>query len=183
MKEKKKSPPKKSCGRILTSVENIKLIEEKERSKQEKLRLKEERKHQVEKRKQEKAELAKERKRQREAKMAEKEKKRIPGPTKRGSCTKKGTAACGRGKGAAATTCDLSFTESEVKLFTTRLENGYDLKTDERYSAWLNTMCHDVLTDQASLAKPSELEDSILFDTSFENLYAEASYGHTGILE
>ena len=186
MKEKEKSPPKKSCGRILTSVENIKLMEEKERNKQEKLRLKEERKHQIERRKQEKAELAKERKRQREAKIAEKEKKRIQAPnkcSKLGSSTKKGKAACGKGEGGTATTCHLSFTESEIQLFTTRLENGYDLKTDERYNAWLNTMCRDdmhILADQ--VAKPSELEDSILFDTSFENLFEEASHGPTGML-
>ena len=42
MTEKEKSPSKKSCGRILISNENIKLTEEKERNKQENLRLKEE---------------------------------------------------------------------------------------------------------------------------------------------
>ena len=45
----KKPPQKKSCGRILTSKENIKAMEEKERVKQEKIRLKEERKQQLEK--------------------------------------------------------------------------------------------------------------------------------------
>jgi hypothetical protein len=29
------------------------------------------------------------------------------------------------------------FTEEEIKLFETRFENGYDLRTDERYNAWL----------------------------------------------
>ena len=31
----------------------------------------------------------------------------------------------------------MSFTEQEIKFLETRLENGYDLKSDERYNAWL----------------------------------------------
>lgn len=30
-----------------------------------------------------------------------------------------------------------NFTEQEMKKFTTRYENGYDLKSDERYNLWL----------------------------------------------
>ena len=30
-----------------------------------------------------------------------------------------------------------NFTAQEMKKFTTRYENGYNLKCDERYNAWL----------------------------------------------
>ena len=138
LKEKSDKPaPKKSCGRILTSKENIKAMEEKEQIKKQKLRQKEERKQQLEKRRQEKAELAAEKKRQKESK----EKKRTQGPKKKTEhgLEKKGKTADSRGKceGESIT----SFTEKEIKLFETRLENGYDLTTDARYNAWLKTKC------------------------------------------
>ena len=58
-----------------------------------------------------------------------------------------------QGKDEMATTGHLSFTESEIKLFSTRIENGYDLKTDERYNAWLNTMCQGgIIADGVSVA-------------------------------
>ena len=31
----------------------------------------------------------------------------------------------------------ITFTEDEVRLFELRLENGYDLKHDQRYNKWL----------------------------------------------
>ena len=68
----KKTPPKKSCGRVLTSVENIRAIEEKERNKKEKARLKEERKHEMERKREERAKLAAEKKQKIEAKKVEK---------------------------------------------------------------------------------------------------------------
>ena len=58
----KKTPPKTSFGGILTRVENIRAMEEKEHVKKEKARLKEERKRELERKRQEKAQLAAERK-------------------------------------------------------------------------------------------------------------------------
>ena len=76
-----KPPQKKSCGQILTSKENIKAMEEKERVKKEKIRLKEERKQQLEKRRQEKAELATARSAKR--KLRELKKESVQGGQKR----------------------------------------------------------------------------------------------------
>ena len=70
----KQAQPKKCHGRVLTSVENIRMIEEKERDKQEKARLKEERKHEIVRKREEKAKLAAESKQRMEAKKAEKAK-------------------------------------------------------------------------------------------------------------
>ena len=67
----KKEPSNKSCGRILTSLENIIAIEEKEQNKKEKARLKEERKHVLERKRAEKAKLAAEKKQKIEAKKTE----------------------------------------------------------------------------------------------------------------
>ncbi len=100
-------------------------MEEKERIKKEKIRLKEERKQQLEKKRQEKAELAAEKKRQKEAKGI-KERKRTRGPKK-----------------TAAEQELQSFTEKEIKLFETRFANGYDLTTDHRYM-WLKMKCPGV---------------------------------------
>ena len=66
-----KTPPKKSCGRVLTSVENIRAIEEKERNKKEKTKLKEERKLEMERKREERAKLAAEKKQKMEAKKVE----------------------------------------------------------------------------------------------------------------
>ena len=104
-------------------------MEEKERVKKEKIRLKEERKQQLEKKRQEKAELAAEKKRQKEAKGI-KERKCTRGPKKT----------------AAEQELDKSpsFTEKETKLFETRFANGYDLTTDECYNTWLKVKCPGV---------------------------------------
>ena len=32
----------------------------------------------------------------------------------------------------------VKFTDAEIKKFTIRMENGYDLKTDRRYNLWLS---------------------------------------------
>ena len=101
-------------------------MEEKERVKQEKIRLKEGHKQQFGKKRQEKAELAAEKKRQKEAKGI-KERKHTQG-------TKKTAAKQGLEKSP-------SFTEKEIKLFKPRFANGYDLTTDKRYNTWLKTKC------------------------------------------
>ena len=83
-----------------------------------------------------------------------------------------------------------SFTENEIKLFETRLENGYDLKTDERYNAWLKTKSIssvDQLLGGVSSAEPIELDDppyNYSLDDSLFNLSLGTSYndpyGSTG---
>lgn len=50
-----------------------------------------------------------------------------------------------------------SFTEKEIKLFETTLENRYDLTSDDRYNAWLKTKCPTV---GDGLQEPS-LESSV----------------------
>ena len=50
---------------------------------------------------------------------------------------KEGKATCGRRK--CRTESSMSFTEQEIKFLETKLENGYDLKSDECYNAWLKT--------------------------------------------
>ena len=114
--------PPKSCGRVLTSVENLKAMEEKERVKKEKVKQQEERKQRIEKRKKEKAEQAEERRKNIEAKKQ----KQTSNPTQKKA--QKGQKDA-----------QLNFTEEEVKRFERRFENGYDLKNDERYNAWLKT--------------------------------------------
>ena len=132
----KKTPPKKSCGRVLTSVENIRAMEEKERNKKEKARLKEERKREMERKREERAKLAAEKKQKIEAKKVEKvriqkEKSQLKAQKK----TKmKGKLTHEKAEHGSKS---LPFTEEEIKLFETRFENGYDLTTDERYNAWL----------------------------------------------
>ena len=64
----------KSFGRVLTSMENMRALEKKEREKQEKNRQKEQRKREMEKKRQEKAKVAAEKKRKTLAKKIEKEK-------------------------------------------------------------------------------------------------------------
>ena len=91
----------KSSGRILTSLENIKLMEAKEKEKAEKAKLKQE----------------KEAKR-----LAKKSSRMMKKPKNSGTEQLPATQ---------------TFTSDELKLFTQRLENGYDLKHDERYNQWL----------------------------------------------
>ena len=95
-------------------------MEEKERVKKEKVKQQEERKQRMEKRKKEKAEQAEEIRKNIEAKKQ----RQTSNPTQRKA--QKGDAQS-------------HFTEDEVKLFERRFENGYDLKNDERYNAWLKT--------------------------------------------
>ena len=101
-------------------------MEEKGQIKKQKLRQKEERKQQLEKRRQEKAELAAEKKRQKESKAVQKSKERKctqgPKKTTEHGPVKKGKTADGRGKSGGESIT--SFTEKEIKLFETRLENG-----------------------------------------------------------
>ena len=180
----KKTPPKKSFGRILTSVENIRAMEEKERVKKEKARLKEERKRELERKRQEKAQLAAERKRKMEAKKVEKARNQ----EQKKQSKKKDRSAHDKEKH--GKDGPLSFTENEIKLFETRLENGYDLKTDERYNAWLKTKSIssvDQLSGGVSSAEPIELDDppynysldDSLFNLSLGTSYSDP-YGSTG---
>ena len=113
----------KSCGRVLTSVENLKAIEEKETAKKEKIRQKEERKQRMEQKKQEKAKEAEQRKQKAQARKLAKEAKK---------CTtgKKGKDVS-----------RFTFTDDEIKKFEIRFQNGFDLRIDERYNAWLETKC------------------------------------------
>ena len=98
-------PPKitdkvKSSGRVLTSLENMKLMEAKEKEKAEKERLKLERQE------------------KKEAKKSARAKKKVKPSAKQ-------------------TPAIETFTPDEIKLFTQRFDNGYDLKHDERYNMWL----------------------------------------------
>ena len=114
--------PPKSCGRVLTSVENLKAMEEKERAKKDKIKQQEERKRRMEQRRKEKVEQAEEKRKNSEAKKQ----KQMSNPTPRKAQRSQKAA-------------QLSFTVDEVKWFERRFENGYDLKNDERYNAWLKT--------------------------------------------
>ena len=102
-------------------------MEEKKRVKKEKIRLKE-RKQQLEKRRQEKAELAAEKKRQKEAKGIKEES--VHGGQKRQLLNKNLRRA--------------HYSLRKIELFETRLANGYDLTTDERYNTWLKVKCPGV---------------------------------------
>ena len=63
----RRKEPTKSCARVLTSIDNLKAIEEKEKAKKEKVRQKEKRKLRIEMKKQEKVKLAEERRQRVEA--------------------------------------------------------------------------------------------------------------------
>ena len=106
-------PLKKSCGRVLTSIENVKAMEEKELVKKEKVKQKEECKLRMEKRKLERAQLAAEKKNAKKT-GRQQNKRNANGP---------------------------NFTVEEIKVFKRRLENGYIIKTDKRYKMWLKTFC------------------------------------------
>ena len=161
--EKSKLPqPKKGHGRVLTSVENIRMIEEKEREKQEKARLKEERKRELARKREEKAKLAVERKARMEAKKMEKakihqEKNRKVTKVKQ-KVTRDKVEHCPQ------------FTEKELQLFETRFENGYDLTTDERYNAWLKTKSIDLPPAHTSLNELDDPPYSYTFDESVFDL-------------
>ena len=116
-------PLRKSCGRVLTSIENVRAINEKERMKKEKLRQKEERKLRIERKKMERAQMA----------AKKKSGKKAVG---RNTCNKKGLQ-------------EQTFTAEEIKLFKRRQENGYDITTDERYNVWLKAL--DVQSNAASV--------------------------------
>ena len=96
--------------RVLTSSENLKRIEDKEKEKQRKAHEKEER-----------AKL-------REAKKLLKEQKKRP--------QKKQTIPRQKSPHGNVTSNN-SFSQSEIAKFTRRHENGYDITTDERYNMWL----------------------------------------------
>ena len=161
----KKAPPKKSCGRVLTSLENIRTIEEKERSKKEKARLKEERKCEMERKREEKAKLAAEKKQKIEARKAERAK--MQELRKQKNATKmKRKLMHNRGE-----QC-LPLSEKEIELFQKRFENGYDITTDQWYNAWLKAkdsadVCQ--LSGDASLDR-SELDCSYTLDDTVFNL-------------
>ena len=90
------APSKNRCSRVLTSAENLKRIEEKEREKERKA--------------QEKEERARKRESKRQLRHDPSTK---PVPEME------------------------SFSQSEHEKFSRRYENGYDIKTDQRYNAWL----------------------------------------------
>ena len=135
---KEVAPRIKSCGRVLTSVENLKAIEEKERLKKEKEKQKEERKQRIEQKKKEKAEQAEKRRKNIEAKKLERlnEAKCTRGPGQRKTVR---SERDGKYVSESDKTQRMTFTEDEIKLFERRFENGYDLKNDERYNTWLKT--------------------------------------------
>ena len=170
-------PPKKSHGRVLTSIENIRAIEEKERKKQEKAQLKEERKRQMKRKREEKAKLVAERKKKIEAKKAEKDRvqrERSQLQNKRKPAKKKGKEAEG-GQGSE----NLSFTEKEIQLFETRYENGYDLTTDKRYNAWLRAKGRgdvELSSTRISLESPNQLDDPP-YNYSFDDSMFDLSVG------
>ena len=99
----------KSCGKVLTSLENLQILEEKEKAKAEELKKKEERKA-----------LRAENARRRAEKAEE---KRLA----KAKLQKKGINMTDQDK----------FTEEEISLYNKRYENGYDLP-DERYFRWLD---------------------------------------------
>lgn len=96
--------------RVLTSSDNLKRIEEKEKEKQRKAREKEDR--------------AKTRESKRLLKVQQKR------PQK-----KLTTQKCPQGT---VSSESITFSESEVAKFARRHENGYDITTDERYNMWLD---------------------------------------------
>ena len=93
--------------RVLTSSENLKRMEEKEKEKQRKAREKEERA------------------KQRQAKKALKEQQKQQQQRPKRVCPQKKASS------------RITFSEEELAKFTRRYENGYDIATDERYNAWL----------------------------------------------
>ena len=93
--------------RVLTSSENLKKMEEKEKEKQRKAREKEERA------------------KQRQAKKALKEQQKQQQQRPKRVCPQKKASS------------RITFSEEELAKFTRRYENGYDIATDERYNAWL----------------------------------------------
>jgi hypothetical protein len=154
---------------VLTSVENIRAMEKKEREKKEKARLKEERKRDMEKKRKERAKLAAEKKQRIEAKKIE-----------RARIQKERSQLQNRKKTAKRLTHEkehhYSFTEEEIKLYERRFENGYDLKTDERYNAWLKGRDPSgigELSTGVSSGKKSEIDDppyNFVFDDSIFDL-------------
>ena len=105
-------------------------MEEKEQMKKEKEKQKEERKLKMEKKRAEKAQLAAEKK------------------------NAKKTGSRKKVKDAQETT----FTPEEIKIFERRLENGYDILTDDRYNLWLKTL--NVQSTASLNLSPNEGESS-----------------------
>ena len=105
----------KSCGKVLTSLENIKILEAKERQKEELKKEKERRKA------------------EREANKAKKNAEKISKAQKKSMLLHIFTWFILM-KGMYDS---LQFTEDELKKFNKRYENGYDLQHDERYNLWV----------------------------------------------
>lgn len=127
-KRREEVQPIKQCGRVLTSMENLKAIEEKERVKKEKVQQREERKQRIEQRKQEKAKLAEERRQKIEARKLERRR-----ATEAKKCAEGQRKDRQKGKDMQQSDQKqrLRFTDTEIKRFEVRLENGYDLTNDE----------------------------------------------------
>lgn len=113
---------KKSCGKVLTSREQLELLAQKEEKKEEELRQREEKKRIREEKK----------KAQEEKKKHRMEKKKLKSLTN-GMCV------------FVFTWCNIAvadleesvqFTEEEMQLFQTRYDNDYDLTHDARYNQW-----------------------------------------------
>ena len=130
MSSTKRDPPKKiSSAKVLTSAENLKILEEKEKEKKEKAEAKEKRKQQQElkAKEKEKQKLAlavekENRRREREVQARKKEQRKV-------SPRKKAKADTNSGK-------SMVFTDEEERLFRRRMSNGYDVH-DPKYLQWL----------------------------------------------
>ena len=140
----RREPPKKiTSAKVLTSAENLKMLEEKEEMKREKERAKEQRKKERERKAKEKEkrkiELEIEKEKRKQAKEVQARKKEelrkasTPKTTRGGGRTTPGGGGTGRGRVAGSRT-SMMFTEEEV--FRRRFENGYDLG-DPKYLHWL----------------------------------------------
>ena len=50
-------------------------------------------------------------------------------------------------------TCAIDFSSEEISKFERRLEEGYDIKSDVRYNAWLSEFAHPMTADLTFLYK------------------------------
>ena len=138
----KREPPKKiASAKVLTSAENLKIMEEKEEMKREKERAKEQRKQERERKAKEREkrkmelEIEKEKRKQEREDQARKKEELQKASTQKTTPDTVSGGRTGRGRIAQSGT-SMMFTDEEEKLFRRRLENGYDLG-DPKYLQWL----------------------------------------------
>ena len=159
----------KSCGRVLTSMENLKAIEEKELVKKEKVRQREERKQRIEQNKQEKAKKAKERRINVEARKVERSKALA---AKRCTVGRKKSEKKGKDVQSSDDKQQFPFSEDEIKRFEIRFDNGYDLTNDERYNLWLKMKCSG--NGSSSVASSKDSTKSVQDDVQPQNPLIES---------